>query len=161
MSTVYLATCKSAPDRPFVIKMYHKERLNKANMKQVEREIKIHSELKHPNIVQLFAAFEDEDCVYLVEEFAGGGDLYQELARHGGRMIEAHVSHALIGQILSAMAHLHARGILHRDIKPENIFLTLDGTVKVGDFGLAIDVTIDVPRSRVGTLDYMAPEVGV
>ena len=51
-----------------------------------------------------------------------------------------------------------SQGIMHRDIKPENILLCHDGT-KLADFGLAIDTTKQAPLSRVGTLDYLAPEV--
>jgi aurora kinase len=54
---------------------------------------------------------------------------------------------------------LHSRGIIHRDIKPENIFFEEDGKLVLGDFGLAIDCNKDRPCSRVGTQDYMAPEV--
>jgi serine/threonine protein kinase len=54
---------------------------------------------------------------------------------------------------------LHSRGIIHRDIKPENIFFEEDGKLVLGDFGLAIDCSKDRPCSRVGTQDYMAPEV--
>jgi len=158
MSTVYLCQCPGSRI-PVVAKLYHKDRLHRLNVKQIMREIDIHSRLNHTNIVKLFAAFEDDECIYLVQEHAEHGDLYQELARHGGRMLEAHVSQRIVPQLLDALTHLHARGILHRDIKPENIFLTGLGTLKLGDFGLAVDTTLDSPASRVGTLDYMAPEI--
>lgn len=50
------------------------------------------------------------------------------------------------------------QGLLHRDIKPENLLLAADGSLKLCDFGLALDLTCDTPRSCVGTLDYMPPE---
>ena len=50
------------------------------------------------------------------------------------------------------------QGILHRDIKPENVLLTADGAVRLCDFGLAMDLTCETPKSCVGTLDYMPPE---
>lgn len=76
-------------------------------------------------------------------------------------MLEAHVVKNVIAPFLATMAHLHARGILHRDIKPENILLTDKGEIKLADFGLAIDTVREKPMSRVGTLDYMAPEVSL
>jgi aurora kinase, other len=57
----------------------------------VAREIEIHSSVLHPNIIKLYAAFEDADGIYLVQELAHKGDLYSELSRHGGYMLEAHV----------------------------------------------------------------------
>lgn len=60
---------------------------------------------------------------------------------------------------LSTLAHLHASGIIHRDIKPENILVTDSGSLQLADFGLSIRSENDAPVTRVGTLDYMAPEV--
>ena len=57
------------------------------------------------------------------------------------------------------MQYLHTRGIIHRDIKPENILFTSDMTLKLADFGLAIDLRRERAVTRAGTLDYMAPEV--
>jgi serine/threonine protein kinase len=61
--------------------------------------------------------------------------------------------------LLKVLHSLHQLGIIHRDIKPENIFFESDGTLRLGDFGLAISSATERPISRVGTPDYMAPEV--
>ncbi|EFN57657.1 hypothetical protein CHLNCDRAFT_11382, partial [Chlorella variabilis] len=129
---------------------------------QVSREIEIHASLLHPNVVRLFAAFEDADGIYLVQEYASRGDLYVELSRRGGYMPEAHVVKNVLIPFLSALTYMHTQGVLHRDIKPENIMLSGEGEVKVGDFGLAINTTRQesVCVCVVGTLDYMPPEVG-
>lgn len=60
---------------------------------------------------------------------------------------------------LQVLRHLHQLGVIHRDIKPENIMIDDHGTVKLADFGLSIRFTDERPVSRVGTLDYMPPEV--
>lgn len=66
----------------------------------------------------------------------------------------------VIMPLLRILEKMHSLKYLHRDIKPENIFLTTLGKFKLGDFGLAIKYDEEVPFSRSGTLDYMAPEVG-
>ncbi len=65
----------------------------------------------------------------------------------------------VITPLLRILEKMHAMKLLHRDIKPENIFLTSLGKFRLGDFGLAIKYDEEVPFSRSGTLDYMAPEV--
>jgi serine/threonine protein kinase len=189
MSTVVQCSCLRT-EALVAIKMYHKERMNTLNIKQVKactrrnlflgnllstmfssihqhtmtlhhqqvaREIEIHASVLHPHIIKLFAAFEDGDGIYLVQELAPRGDLYAELSRHGGYMLEAHVVKNVMQPFLSALSYLHSLGILHRDIKPENVLLAADGEIKLADFGLAINTTKEKPMSRVGTLDYMPP----
>ncbi|PSC71935.1 aurora other [Micractinium conductrix] len=158
MSNVVHCVC-SRSGAHVAVKMYHRDKMNAMNVKQVSREIEIHASLLHPNIVRLYAAFEDADGIYLVQEFAARGDLYVELSRRGGHMPESHVAKNVMIPFLSALTYMHAQGVLHRDIKPENIMLGADGDIKVGDFGLAINTSREKPMSRVGTLDYMPPEI--
>ncbi len=66
----------------------------------------------------------------------------------------------VIAPLLQTLEVVHQRGVIHRDIKPENLLLSEAGVVKLGDWGLAINQLQEKAYSRVGTLDYMAPEVG-
>ncbi|CAL8463348.1 g2882 [Coccomyxa elongata] len=159
-SLLYKAICILS-GLPVALKLYRKQRLSALNWYQVQREIRIHSQLQHGNIVQMYAAFEDSDHVYLALQFAPGGDLYEELKRHGGQLSEERVAMDVIRPCLSALAYLHRKGFLWRDCKPENILLGGPGlsAVKLADFGLSIDSTEERPVTRAGTLDYMAPEV--
>lgn len=157
-STVYYAICRKST-QPVAIKMYLKAKLSKLNRKQVEREVILHSSLNHPHIIDFYAAFEDDERIYLVQEFAAGGDLFDDVKRRGGRMSEAEVVQQVLHPYLSALTYLHARGIIHRDIKPENTVFSKERVLKVTDFGLAINAGLERPVTRLGTLDYMAPEV--
>lgn len=121
-SLLYSATCKASGTR-VALKLYRKARLSELNWYQVAREVCLHSRLSHPHVVDLFAAFEDKDHVYLVQEYASGGDLYEALKRAGGKLKESAVAGEVVAPCLDAVAYLHSLGIIHRDIKPENILL--------------------------------------
>jgi len=121
-SLLYSATCRASGTR-VALKLYRKARLSELNWYQVTREVNLHSRLSHPHIVDLFAAFEDKDHVYLVQEYASGGDLYEALKRAGGKLKESAVAGEVVAPCLDAVAYLHSLGIIHRDIKPENILL--------------------------------------
>jgi hypothetical protein len=113
-------------------------------------------------VVRLYGAFDDPllKKTTLVVESCGRGDLFRALvlARVGG-LGARYAAAAVVAPLLRTLAAMHARGIVHRDIKPENLFVAEDGGVKLGDFGLAIDSSRELPFSRSGTLDYMSPEV--
>ncbi|KXZ50131.1 hypothetical protein GPECTOR_17g1004 [Gonium pectorale] len=157
-SLLYMATDRISGVQ-VALKLYRKRKLSVLNRYQVEREVRLHINLHHENIIHLFAAFEDEKHVYMVQEFAVCGDLFEDLKKGGGQLKEKYAVRDVIVPFLSALAYLHSQGIIHRDIKPENILLGANKTIKVADFGLSININHERPVTRAGTLDYMAPEV--
>lgn len=110
----------------------------------------------HRNIVNLLNTFETDAHVYLVLEFCSQGDLYEAIRNDQGPLETEHVRQFML-ELVDAVDYMHSKGVFHRDIKPENIFLTQDGAMKLGDFGLA---TTDrwSDEMTVGSDRYMAPE---
>ncbi len=114
---------------------------------------------QHPNIVTVFEAGERQGVHYLVMEYLEGENLRRRL-QHVVRLSPADAV-KVIRDVLQALKHTHARGIVHRDIKPENIHLLPDGRVKLTDFGIARilrDPHITVAGQVFGTPSYMSPE---
>lgn len=110
----------------------------------------------HPNIVNLLHSFETDAHIYLVLEFCPMGDLYEAIRLGQGPLETENVREFML-QLVHAVEFMHSKGLYHRDIKPENIFLAQDGSMKLGDFGLA---TADAwsYEASVGSDRYMAPE---
>jgi serine/threonine protein kinase len=124
---------------------------------ELSQELETHSRLgSHPNIVNLIHSFETECHQFLVLEYCPMGDLYEAIRLGRGPLETEHVRDFML-QLVAAVEHMHSRGVYHRDIKPENIFLSQDGKVKVGDFGLATTEEWSEERA-VGSDRYMAPE---
>ena len=127
----------------------------------MEREIRIHIALNHDNIIKLYAAFEDEKNVYLVQELADL-DLYERLNNNGNIVQEKYAVRDVISPCLNTLSYLHNLSIIHRDIKPENFLLASNEnskkTIKLADFGVSIDCSSERPVTRCGTLDYISPE---
>jgi serine/threonine protein kinase len=138
-----------------------------------EREARAVAALSHPNILAIHDFGEDQGIVYAVMELLDGQTLRQRLAASPLGWREAVEVGAAVAEGLAAA---HAKGIIHRDLKPENIFLTLDGGVKILDFGLArvkapiskqpnpapntapIMANVTEPGMVLGTVGYMSPE---
>lgn len=110
----------------------------------------------HPNLVNLIHSFETEAHMYLVLEYCANGDLYEAIRLNRGPLETEHVRDFML-QLVSAVEYMHSNGLYHRDIKPENIFLTSDGSMKLGDFGLATREPWCY-EACVGSDRYMAPE---
>lgn len=117
--------------------------------------------LQHPNVVTVHDVIERDSGPLLVQEFLPGGSLGDRLARDGP--LSAADGDRVAEELLSALAAVHARGIVHRDVKPSNVLLTEDGSAKLGDFGIARHrrgVTVGFADSGTigGTPEFMAPE---
>ncbi|XP_066444753.1 hormonally up-regulated neu tumor-associated kinase-like [Eleutherodactylus coqui] len=143
--------------------------INKANtlktptaIKNLQREIKIQKMIQHPNIVPLYEAYETGSSYYLVMELCEGGDLLDKLSEKN--KIEEREAKSYIRQIVTAVEHLHRKGIVHRDIKLENILLDDESNIKLVDFGLSNTISYyglcpQPLRTQCGTRAYAAPEL--
>ncbi len=114
--------------------------------------------LSHPNIVAVYDVSHNDNVEYIVMELVDGITLKQYMERKG-MVAWKEVVH-FTKQISKALAHAHERGIIHRDIKPQNIMLLRDGTIKVGDFGIAAleNEVYENNGEAIGSIHYIAPE---
>ncbi|VUZ50068.1 unnamed protein product [Hymenolepis diminuta] len=125
---------------------------------RVQREVEIHSRLKHPAILELYTCFEDANYVYLVLEVCDNGEL-QAYIRQNGPVSEDMARHCM-KQIISGLLYLHSHKILHRDLTLANLLLTKDMKVKIADFGLATLIEPGEDHNTMcGTPNYISPEV--
>lgn len=131
---------------------------------RLERELKLLKDVDHANIVRLFSVYEDPMHSYFVMELCSGGHLGMLIARQPRKKLDEEWAKALCRQLISAVAHIHSRGIAHRDIKLQNILLDhgQDRTsqVKLIDFGYGSRYIGALPmRTKCGTPYTTAPEV--
>eukprot|EP00892_Ulva_mutabilis_P005075 jgi/Ulvmu1/293/UM001_0297.1 len=142
----------------FALKVILKDQIKKSRMEyQVRREVEIQANLRHPNILRMYGYFHDDERMYLILEFASGGDVYKHL-REAGRFPEKRASR-YIAQVTSALVQMHKKHIIHRDIKPENLLLGDDEQVRMADFGWSVHAPHNRRTTQCGTLDYLPPEV--
>jgi serine/threonine protein kinase len=159
MGDVWLA-CDQRLQRDVAVKVLRPQLAADLRVRRrFEDEARAAAQLAHPNVVAVFDSGEDEDGTpFLVMERLSGRTL-ADVIRTGPMPIER--VEQLADQMLSALAAAHGAGVLHRDVKPANVLLAADGTVKVGDFGIAkIADDLDATTTGVvlGTPAYLAPE---
>ncbi|EJW05134.1 AUR protein kinase [Edhazardia aedis USNM 41457] len=140
------------------LKLLEKEKIKSPFCaRQLRREIEVHSKLKHANILRLHGYFHDKLRIYLVLEYAAGGELFEILQK--ARRFNEQTAAKYILQVCKAIKYLQVNGVIHRDIKPENILLGSDDCIKIADFGAAVK-NVDKKRyTMCGTKEYLAPEM--
>lgn len=127
------------------------------------REVQTMKMMDHPNVIKLFGTYEDVRSVYLVMELCCGGDLFDRLVEV--KSFAESPAAIVVHQILSGVYYMHERQVCHRDLKLENfLFATKEpverSCLKIIDFGLSAQFQPGKPMtSRVGSADYVAPEV--
>ena len=161
MSHVYLAT-ESALGRQVVVKVLPPELAAGVNRDRFRREIQLAAQLQHPHIVPLLTAGEHGDFLYYTMPYVTGESLRARLEQQGRFSIRDVVR--ILTDVVDALAHAHAHGVIHRDIKPGNV-LTQRSHALVTDFGVAKALSAALPMAgmttsglAIGTPAYMAPE---
>ncbi|KAI3386610.1 hypothetical protein SNEBB_008743 [Seison nebaliae] len=147
-------------DTLVVLKNISLHDLNVSGRKKVMNEIKIMSTLDHPNIITFYDNFEERGTMFIEMEYADNGTLYSYIRRPNENLMEDNIL-SKMKQLSSALIHIHAKKIWHFDIKTENIFMTKNGAVKLGDFGISKmhSTTLDATKCTLGTAPYMSPEM--
>ena len=161
--TVHLVK-QRATGRLYAQKQFRKASLtvHKRLVEQTKTErVILESVNRHPFVVKLFYAFQDHERLYLILEYAQGGELFHHLELE--RMFTEEVAAFYMAEIVLALEHLHHNvRVIYRDLKPENCLLDSEGHLLLTDFGLS-KVALEEEDSRtnsiLGTIEYMAPEV--
>ncbi len=160
MGVVYLAGHKFMP-KMFAIKSLLPGLVQSEDLKQrFLAELNTHSQMEHPNIVQITDCFEENSQLYVVMEYVNGTDLERKI-KNEGRLQETKALN-LLRQVLEALQYAHQKNFIHRDIKPSNILIGADGRPRVSDFGIAIlnsaTRLTNMSSAPIGTSWYMSPE---
>ena len=158
MASVYRAR-DQVLEREVALKVIHPHLAkDKSFVEKFRREAKVAASLSHPNLVNVFDQGTDDEIIFLVMEFVPGINLRDALNDFGALTSDRALE--ILEPLTAGLAAAHAAGILHRDLKPENVFLSDSGTVKLGDFGLAREISSHTQTGAVvGTAAYLSPEL--
>jgi len=144
----------------FAMKCLKKQRVfQRHQVEHTKTERRVLGYLNHPFLVSLHYAFQTDQKLFLVLDYAAGGELFFHLSK-AGRFTEDR-TRFYIAEIVLAIDYLHSKDIIYRDLKPENILLDSEGHVKITDFGLCKENVPDnvSAHSFCGTPEYLAPEI--
>lgn len=169
----------TSPPHPLAVcKLVHLAAMKREEQKEALTEVRVLSQLKHPNIVEYIGSFESGGYLHILMEYCNAGDVEQLIKKQKGTYLEENVVASLFIQVCSALRYLHERRILHRDLKTQNIFLSIkegatttdDGPsnhsekkiiAKLGDFGISTILrnTLALAKTICGTPYYFSPEL--
>ncbi|MFC2476825.1 MAG: Stk1 family PASTA domain-containing Ser/Thr kinase, partial [Catonella sp.] len=157
MSEVYKAKCHKL-NRYVAIKVLKEEFGKDANfVKKFNIEAQAAAGLSHPNIVNIYDVVNENNMHFIVMELIEGITLKDYIASKGMLDIKEAINIAL--QVAKGLECAHERNIVHRDVKPQNIIISVDGTVKVADFGIAKATTEETINAfALGSVHYISPE---
>ncbi|XP_015713051.1 interferon-induced, double-stranded RNA-activated protein kinase isoform X2 [Coturnix japonica] len=143
-------------------------------IRNVKREVKELAKLGHENIVRYYYSWEGTDhmiypdasknseipvpCLFIQMELCEQGPLDNWIENNRQNQNYHMMAQDKFLQILKGVDYIHSENLIHRDLKPQNIFLSREGKIKIGDFGLVTSVTYDTLTKNRGTRSYMAPE---
>ena len=134
---------------------------NPINLRRFENEAMIAASLNHPNIIKVYNHGVFEGRPYIANEYIKGQTLKDVLDFRGSLSIEEALSVML--QLSSTLSYAHQHNIIHRDVKPHNMYILADGTLKLGDFGIAqadgVNESLTSTGDIVGSVYYLAPEI--
>lgn len=143
------------------MKVYEKSNLTRESRRRnVQREVHVLGEVRHPNIVEFHEWFATDRHVYIVMEYVAGGSLQAMLRKQPLSRFDETTAKRLFHQVLQGVGYLHDKRIMHRDLKLENLLLDKNGVVKIIDFGFAV-VLPPAQKLKIfcGTPSYIAPEI--
>jgi tetratricopeptide (TPR) repeat protein len=158
---VYLAH-DTLLDRDVAFALIKTEGLDEVGRERIRREAQAMGRLgAHPHVVSVFDLGETDGQPFIVTELMGGGDVEGLIEKAPEHRVPLSEALRIADEVCRGLEFAHARQIVHRDLKPGNVWLTAEGTAKIGDFGLAVATDrarLTQPGLMVGTVSYMPPE---
>ncbi|ORC93431.1 putative serine/threonine protein kinase, putative,protein kinase [Trypanosoma theileri] len=154
-----------ADGKRYVVKAIESASMTAKEKRDVQNEIRILSAVNHPNIIRYHEHFEDGTLIFIIMEYADGGDLNSRIKeakkQDPPKPFDPKLAMFWFLQICMALKYLHDNHILHRDLKTANIFLTSRNVVKLGDFGIStvLQNTLACAKTVCGTPYYFSPEL--
>src|SRR5699024_4034457 len=160
MSDVYIAKDLIIDNEEVAIKVLRTNyQTDQIAVARFQREARAMAELNHPNIVSIRDIGEEDGQQFLVMEYVDGSDLKKYIQDNAPLASNEVVR--IMEEVLSAMTLAHQQGSVHRDLKPQNILLTIDGTVNVSDFSIAVSLAepfLSQTNSVLVSVHYLSPE---